>query len=395
MQKKLFYIIYIGIIFCLFLYSFTQVDLNLTLSRASWFQAIEKGFQYVGYFNRPLSTYIFIALLILLFSFYGLLLRKAIKNTITKKQFWILLFVITAILTFAYNAFSYDIFNYIFDAKIITHYHQNPYLHSALDFPGDKMLNFMRWTHRVYPYGPFWLVVTVPLSFIGLQIFLPTFFLFKLLMAGSFLGSVYYIQKISTKLFPKHALFNTIFFACNPLVLIESLVSAHLDIVMIFFSLMAIWMCINKKYVSSLGLIIFSAGIKFATGLLIPVFLSLFFFKKTKTTRFWETIFLISAALMFITVGIESHSSGNFQPWYLLIVLPFASFIGKKSYIIIPTVICTFFALLEYVPFLYQGDWNPPIPMILNILTISGVVLSGIITVGWGISKNYKLKIHN
>lgn len=381
MLKKLFFSSYIGVVFCLFLDSFTQVDLNLTFSRASWFQAIEKGFQYIGYFNRPLSTYIYIALLILLFSFYIVLLRKAIKNTISKKQFWTVLIIVTVILTFSYNAFSYDIFNYIFDAKILTHYHQNPYMHSALDFPHDKMLNFMRWTHRVYPYGPFWLVLTVPLSFIGLQIFLPTFFLFKFLMAGSFLGSVYYIQKISTKLFPKNALSNTIFFACNPLVLIESLVSGHLDIVMIFFCLYAIWVFINKKYIWSFGLFVFSAGIKFATGLLLPVFLYISFSKKTKTEKYWEKVFLISTLLMLVTVVIESHSSGNFQPWYLLIALPFGSFLARKYYVIIPTISMTVFALLEYVPFLYQGDWNPPIPTILSWLTISGIIISIIGTI--------------
>ena len=72
------------------------------------------------------------------------------KKKISKPFVWLIIFVSALLLVFSYNAFSYDIFNYIFDAKIFTHYHQNPYLQKALDYPGDPMLSFMRWTHRVY-----------------------------------------------------------------------------------------------------------------------------------------------------------------------------------------------------------------------------------------------------
>src|SRR3989338_10122220 len=216
----------------LFFYSFTQVDLSLTLSRLSVWQIAEKFFQHIGYFNRPFSTYLFLAIIFVLYIFYALFLKLSFQKKITEKGLFTLIFVSVAILVFSYNAFSYDIFNYIFDAKIITYYHQNPYLHKALDYPLDPMLSFMRWTHRVYPYGPVWLFLTVPISFIGLNIFLLTFFLFKFLIAGFYLGSVVLIYKINEKINPEHAVFNTALFALNPLVIIESLVSSHNDIAM-------------------------------------------------------------------------------------------------------------------------------------------------------------------
>ena len=74
--------------------------------------------------------------------------------------------------------------------KYLTFIHQNPYFHKASDFPNDPMLNFMRWTHRLYPYGPSWLILTVPLSFIGLNFFLPTFFLFKIMIGFIFFGKL-------------------------------------------------------------------------------------------------------------------------------------------------------------------------------------------------------------
>src|SRR3989344_6751156 len=145
---------YIATLLLLFLYSFTQGDVGLTLTRASVWQAPQHFFQHIGYFDRPLSTMLYIVLLFLLFGFYLLFLFLAAKKGIDKKNVLKLVLVTAVLGAFSYNAFSYDLFNYIFDAKIITHYQQNPYEHKALDYPMDPMLSFMRWTHRLYPYGP-------------------------------------------------------------------------------------------------------------------------------------------------------------------------------------------------------------------------------------------------
>src|SRR6185369_13728901 len=144
------------------------------------------------------------------------------KKKMKSKNILFLILITAGILIFSYNAFSYDLFNYIFYAKIITHYHQNPYLHKALDFPGDPMLAFMQWTHRTYPYGPLWLGLTIPISFAGLNFFPLTFFLFKSLAAVYYLGSSFLIWKISKKILPEYQYFNLVLFALNPLVIIES-----------------------------------------------------------------------------------------------------------------------------------------------------------------------------
>nr|MBI5455808.1 hypothetical protein [Candidatus Levybacteria bacterium] len=238
---------YFVVIFSLFLYSFTQVDLSLTLSKVSIFQTLQKNFQYIGFYQRQKSAIIYSLILSLLFLFYGIFIYISLKNKITSKYLFYLIFGTFLLLVFSYNAFSYDLFNYIFDAKIVTHYQQNPFLHKPSDFLGDPMLNFMRWTHRLYPYGISWLVLTVPLSFIGKNIFLLTFFLFKLLSGLSYLGSVYLIYKISEKLFPINKVSNTLFFALNPLILIEGLVSAHNDMSMVFITLLSFYLYLNKK----------------------------------------------------------------------------------------------------------------------------------------------------
>lgn len=355
----------------LFLYSFTQVDLSLTLSRASIFQDIEKSFQYIGWFNRPISTYLFLGIVIFTFALYAITLNLVSKKLIDRKNLIRIILFVSGILFLSYCAFSYDLFNYIFDAKILTHYHQNPYFHKALDYPGEPMLSFMRWTHRTYPYGPAWLVLTVPFSYVGFGIFMFTFYLFKILMLGSFIGSVFLIERISKKM-DVNPLFAMAAFALNPLVLIESLVSAHNDIVMMFFALLSIWMFLEKKYVKSFMWLAFSILIKFATVLIIP---GLFAKGVLKVGR--DMFFYVLIVSMLLAVLAASFRT-QFQPWYLLYVLTFAAFVQNKYFIGIPVFVLSIAALFQYVPYLYLGNWDPPVQMILANIMYGGVIISGL-----------------
>jgi hypothetical protein len=360
----------------LLLYSYTQVDLSLTLSRLSIWQTIEKSFQFVGYFQRPFSTALYVSILLFLFGFYTIFIRLASLGKVSISFTWKLICIMSIILFFSYNAFSYDLFNYIFDAKIFTHYHLNPYLHKALDFPQDPMLSFMHWTHRTYPYGPVWLGVTIPLSFLGLQYFLPTFFLFKLLNVGSFLGTVYFLDKILKRLFPADRIIGIVLFALNPLVLIESLVSGHNDIFMMFLAIFAVYLLVSKRFISSFLVLLLSIGVKFATVFLLPIFayvyIAMWFHKKFS----WRKVFMASVLCMIVPVMLATFRT-TFQPWYMLFALPFGAFLGKKYYIIIPSIVLSFFFLLEYVPYLFTGNWDDPIPSILSMLTILGILVSG------------------
>lgn len=369
-KEKVLLALYSIVFLGLFLYSFTQVDLGLTFSRNAFLRDIVSAFQHIGYFERVLSSQLFVTIVLALTTLYCSSLFLATRKKIHKKFVWTVILAATVILTFSYNAFSYDLFNYIFDAKIITHYQSNPYLHKALDYPADPMLSFMHWTHRVYPYGPVWLGLTVPLSFIGLQIFFLTFFLFKLLMTACFIGTVWAVGKILQKLSPERELFGLIFFGLNPLVLIESLVSAHIDVVMMFFAVFAFYLLLSQKYFNSYVFLALSIGTKFLTGVLLPVFTFIHIMQRKKKNYSWEQVLHITVILLLLGVILESHQSGNFQPWYLLAPLSFAVLIANRYWIIIPTIIISTISLFIYVPYLYLGNYDPPVPEILSQIII-------------------------
>ena len=369
-----------GIIsFLLLFYSYTQVDLSLTLTGGSLIANIQHAFQYVGWFNRPLSTYLYIGILILLTTSFLWTIKQIVNKNLGAKSLFKVIYLIAGILLFSYIAFSYDMFNYIFDAKIVTFYRENPYLFKALDFPNDPMLSFMRSTHRVYPYGPTWLLLTVPISFIGFNIFTITFFLFKAMSAVSYVACAHLIYKIAKKLDLKSPILPVALFAFNPLVIIESLVSSHNEIVMMAFALLSVNLLLSNKRSLSIGSLIISIGTKYTTVFLLPIYILGFINKKYLAAKFMVPIATI---LMVIAVIVTAASSGQnknpeFQPWYLLSLAPF---IVMYENIIVRSLFigASIVVLFSYIPFLWSGSWPVDIVSLKVILLGAGIGLGAI-----------------
>lgn len=343
-MKKLFFLVCVGLL----IYSYCLIDPNITFfSHPSW-TAFRNFVVNIGYYQRELSWNIFFAITILLFFFHS----RLVKNYKTHKPLT-MAFSIGAILLLSYPFLSHDFFNYLFDAKILTHYHQNPYLHKALDFPADHWLRFMHWTHRTYPYGPTWLILTVVPSFISFSKFILNFFFFKIFFVGAYILTTYYLQKIDKK--------SAVFFATNPLVLIEGLASSHNDIVAVCLGIIGIYYLSNSKSLKGRVLLLASAGIKFIT-------LPIIFLQKKQSSMWNYFIFgLMISLIIYLSI------SGEVQPWYFLnlfIFLPyFYPFISRLN---------IFFAglLLSYYPYIRLGGWDTAEKVILkhNIIIIFLVI---------------------
>lgn len=375
---KIWVFIFLLSLVALFFYSFTQVDLGLSLSRFQGIYTVQRSFQEIGFFQRPQSALIFSVIVSTLCVSYLFLLRDAYRGILKTKAVIVLSITSVVILLFSYNAFSYDLFNYIFDAKIVTVYGENPYLKKALDFPGDPMLGFMRWTHRVYPYGPVWLATTIPLSYSSFGSFLVSLVFFKALMALSYLGSVFLLNKIIKQLNLSNGSFHLALFALNPLVLVESLVSAHNDIFMLFLMLAAFYLLTVRKKLSSFALLLLSIGVKFATAFLLPVFGYVYLQKKIIN---WQKVITYSFILMTIALIAVTFRT-NFQPWYLLYIIPFAA-LSKKVSLVVPTLVLSLFAFLQYLPYIYTGNYDPPIPLMLAGILSTSLLISCLVLVGF------------
>jgi len=354
--------LYIIASIALFLYSYTQVDLSLTLSRLSIYQTIEKSFQHIGYYQRPLSAALFIGLVVFFFVLYVVALQKK------RIQIWKIIIPMTVILVFAYPAFSYDIFNYMFDAKTVLIYHKIPYMVTPLQFTGvEPWLSFMHWTHIPSTFMPFWILLSLPAYLLGFGYFLGILWSFKALMAVAYLTTAWFIWKILHALDPDNATLGTAIFALNPLVIFETLVSGHFDIVMMAFAVISLYFYVHKKRLVSFVFLAFSAATKIMTIMLVPIFV-------VGWQRKWA---LGATAIGFIAFILVTKR--EILPWYMMWFIPWYALMPKiKSFLIIGTAASCGF-LLSYAPFLYFGDYNPPVPMLKLWFILTPIILS----LGW------------
>lgn len=394
------FVIYVIILLTFSIYSYSQIDLNLTLSANSIYQSFQKQLIQLGYFNRPLSTGIFFILIFLLFTFYFLFLRLVEQEKLTRSNILWLIIGSSMILFFAYPAFSHDIFNYMFDARIVTKYFSNPYFFSAQNFPSDLWVRFMHWTHRTYPYGPTWLLLTLPFSFIGFGKFVLTLFNFKLMFTAFHYGNIYLIYKILKKVFPKGANLGLVFYALNPLILIESIVSPHNEVAMLFFLLLAIYQIFikNNRLFAVMNLFL-SAGIKFVTVILLPLFIfnNFIFYSSSErqrvekfSSRQARTIYIerwlkLTFLLLIPPLLLQIYYREPY-PWYFIILVGITALILYNHYLKFIISGITFGAMLRYIPYLYQGDYSDQVRFQQNVLFIMPIILLSI----WLLSYKFK-----
>ena len=351
------------------LYSFSQIDLNLTLSGYLYYQKFQNMMIGLGYYRRPLSAAIYLILLVLIFLTYLKWLKLIRKYKISRNQLkWLLLIIVLAGI-FSYPAFSHDIFNYLFDARIVTKYHLNPYVYSALDFPRDLWTRFMHWTHRTYPYGPVWLAATIPFSFIGFQKFVLTLLSFKFLFVLIYSGNLFLIGKITASREQEFNMRNMLYFGLNPLVIIESLISPHNESLMLFFLLLFFYYYWSNKKGQALMFLGFSVLVKYLTGAVIPLlFIPV---KKLKENReFFLTVSLAAVALLLLYQIYIREA----YPWYFLTIIGIISLI-TNSYLRLFAIVLSFSALLRYVPFIYYGRYDQTALLLTEVLFLLPLAL--------------------
>ncbi len=360
MGKKLFIAYFFGAI-ALFLFSYTQVDLSLTLSRSSIYQTIEKVFQHIGYYNRPLATGIFVGLVALFFAFY----YWALRAKLAAPEFRNIVLAVSVILIFSYPAFSYDIFNYMFDAKTVLVYHKIPYSVIPLQFSGvEPWLSFMHWTHIPSTFMPFWILISLPAYILGFGYFLAILWSFKALMAAGYIVTTWFIWKILSKLDSGQAVRGAAVFALNPLVIFETLVSGHYDIIMMAFAMISFFLYHNKKRLLSFVFLAFSVATKIMTITLIPLFL-------VGWQRKWSIWLMAVGFIFFIFI-----TKREILPWYLIWFIPWYSLTPKIKWLTMAGSGASLGFLLSYAPFLYFGDYNPPVPMLKLWITTIPVIIS-------------------
>ena len=353
MKKFLLFIFILSLISFLVL-SFTFIDPNLIY--------LKKIFTGFAFSNRTIVSIAYLILICVLFySFWNFLILYREKKLNKKEIYFLIGF--PAILLLAYPAMlSYDIFNYVFTSKVLFFYRENPYIMMPINFLGDPLLDFTRAANKTALYGPIWTLISAVPYYLGLGNFLLTMYLFKVFVAIFYFGTIYLIYKFTKNLE------NVLFFAFNPLVFIETFLSGHNDVVMMFLALLTFYFLKNKKIISSLFLLFASIFIKFASVFILPTFFLIIYKNYKKREINYEKLFFQASILMLIIFYL-SFLREEIYPWYAVWFLSFLSLTKITRTKLILVTVFSFSLMLRYIPFMYLGTYFGPTPIIKIAIT--------------------------
>lgn len=360
--------IYFFILSLLVIFSYGFIDLHLQLSTSPMFLTAQKPLEILIFQMRPVASFIYVLLLSLISIGYIWFLKKGHVLLQTWKKTTVLLIAVSLLLVCSFPAFTYDIFNYITTAKVMFFHHENPYVVMPTEIPNEPYLAFTRAANKVALYGPVWLVMTAIPHYLGLGNIWLTIVMFKLMNALWYLGLSYLIYRIT------RSIKNVLFFALNPLVLIEVLVSGHNDIYMMVFALTAILLWEKSDVISkikALTALLASFLIKGASIVLTP----LFFIKNLSRDRLLIFAYWLLAFVFFVVGPLREE----LYPWYAVWLISIASlFDFKKHAILIGFTIALSFALeLRHIPYMYTGEYGGAGPMVRTLVTIIPLILYG------------------
>jgi hypothetical protein len=255
----------------------------------------------------PLSwreTGLMFCLMLNVFLLY-LLALIVVPRRISLKFILISTFLLGLVCTFIPAITSSDVFSYIAYARIGILYHHNPLTTWPTTIIQDPVITYIYWVNQPSAYGPVWAIITCGMQWVlgltspaGLSHMMMALRFWGLMMH---LGSTYLIWSISGSLqrhrnglAEERRLRATLAFAWNPLLLFEACVNAHVDVTLLFFILLAIWVMARREqpslrvYLAAACLLALAVCIKINVILLAPaLFIYLW---KVRDRRFWDVL---------------------------------------------------------------------------------------------------------
>lgn len=411
------------LVLCIYvIWTYSLTDPNLILSSWPPYWSFQQFMWQTFFLNARLMSQAYVMLVVLLFGAYGAVIHSVYQMQKRSSANWrwktsiAIVLLCSLPLLGSYNALSHDVFNYVFNAKMVVVYHANPHVQVALDFVRDPWTRFMHNTHTPAPYWYGWTGLTVVPYLIGMGKFTLTWIIFKclgLLSLLAVLGSWYLWSKWSGK--PLRS-WLVLAVALNPLVLIEVVSNAHNDLWMLFPAMLSLGLVGYRRLrwvviLASLALLFLSVSTKYATIILLPLWIVIVGTRLIYQTNFKARLasniqvhfqriqrFLLSytplLASLFLFIPLLSERSKQFLPWYLLwslVWLPLFHWenhtqrASTQSARVFNTVTLlwtsivlgfTFSALLRYLPWIRSGEFSPLIlQQQLQILWIGGVLI--------------------
>lgn len=227
-----------------------------------------------SHYSNYSNAILYISLFFLLFFLYFALLKRAKQIFQTKKKLFSFITIVGILFSMIIPTTSLDVYSYIANGWVDSHYQENPYYTSVQDITNqygpDQMLGKVArcWRDEPVVYGPVWSFICKILTKLSFGNITMALFIFKIAFLLLFLACSILIDRITNKKVM------TLLFALNPFILFEFLSNVHNDIFLVFFMLLAIYFIKKKQNITlAVASLAIATGIKYLSILLLPFLL--------------------------------------------------------------------------------------------------------------------------
>ncbi|MBA2241010.1 MAG: hypothetical protein H0W09_07195 [Solirubrobacterales bacterium] len=170
---------------------------------------------------------------------------------------------------------SNDVYSYIMHGRIFGVYGGNPNLEAPRQFPGDLYLRLVEWRNAPSSRGPLWTILSAGLALVGGERIGVTVLLFRSLGTVAALAAAATLWSCLRQLAPRQTSLGLVLFLWNPLVVLESGLSGHSDIVMAALLLLAFRLHLRRRRALASAALVLAVLIKFIAGLIVPLYVLL------------------------------------------------------------------------------------------------------------------------
>jgi hypothetical protein len=204
--------------------------------------------------------------------YLGLVWRTRAARTISLRLVVAGALTLSFLAVFIPSSFSSDIFSYAIFGRIASVYGTNPYLSTANRVaPNDALMPYLYWRDIPSPYGPLWTLISQAITFGKSATPLELTLRFKVLGCAAVLLDGFLIYQLVKPRWPQQAKWAYLAFAWNPLVLVEGIVAAHNDALILSMVLAGAYVLVRThSHVAFAGLTL-SALVKYSTFPLLAV----------------------------------------------------------------------------------------------------------------------------
>jgi len=146
--------------------------------------------------------------------------------------------LLAAPLLLSAGLFSDDVYLYNSYGRMIAVHGVNPILTRPSQFPADLHLPWVHWKDLPSSYGPVWLMLSGFLSAVAGNSLTGVVIAYRLAALVVHVATATVLWSILRRTHPREALAGTVFYAWNPLVLVEVVGNAHNDVLVALFTVL-------------------------------------------------------------------------------------------------------------------------------------------------------------